>query len=100
MTKSRQNNLIITLAIFIVLIGAVRQYIIMKSNEPVKKGRWNLNWFFAADSGQDERLGIDKFKSLRTYTTFSLTSDSFSNIKLLEKARQKLNLIKTDPRHN
>lgn len=93
MTRDRQNNLIITLTIFVVLIGSGTTFILIKSNEnPEKLAGHQL--VFAVDSGKNHQFGIDIFAKMRDYTVYKLTSDSATNMQILEHARQKINSIK------
>lgn len=93
MTRSRQNNLIITLTIFVILIGSGTTFLLIKSNETPEKLTGH-QLVFAEDSGKNQPFSIDKFAKMRDYTVYKLTSDSATNRQILEHARQKINSIK------
>jgi len=93
MTKYRRNNLIITATIFVVVLGSVSTFFLIKSNDAPKK-LVGHQIAFASDSGRNDEFGIDKFAKFRSYVDFKLTADSLTNLQVLAQARQKLNSIK------
>lgn len=93
MTKHKRNNLIITATLFVVLIGSGSTFFLIKSNDPPKR-LFGHPLVFASDSGRTNEFGIDKFAKLRNYVDYKLTADSFTNVKILTQARQKVNSIK------
>ena len=93
MTKLNQHKeLVLSLAVLIVMVGICCTFFIIYFQPPKKEVGIELT--FASDSAHSIFPGIKFFSSMRKYTTYNLTSDSLTNIKELEKVREKLNRTK------